>query len=69
MTDSSRPGLDALPKSWDPGAVESDLYEGWVNAGYFKADASSREARVLDRPAAAERDGQPAHGPRAGTHA
>ncbi len=41
MTDSSRPGLDALPKSWDPGAVESDLYEGWVNAGYFKADAST----------------------------
>ncbi len=43
MTDSSRPGLDALPKSWDPGAVESDLYEGWVNAGYFKADASSEK--------------------------
>ncbi|WP_264073179.1 class I tRNA ligase family protein, partial [Mycolicibacter minnesotensis] len=41
MTDSSRPGLDALPKSWEPGAVESDLYEGWVNAGYFMADAAS----------------------------
>jgi valyl-tRNA synthetase len=31
----------ALPKSWDPGAVESQLYEGWVDAGYFTADASS----------------------------
>ncbi|GJF16247.1 valine--tRNA ligase [Mycolicibacterium cyprinidarum] len=51
MTDSSQPtansglegvpGLDALPKSWDPGAVESTLYEGWVNAGYFTADAAS----------------------------
>jgi valyl-tRNA synthetase len=30
-----------LPKSWDPGAVESQLYEGWVKAGYFKAHASS----------------------------
>jgi valyl-tRNA synthetase len=31
----------ALPKSWDPAAVESDIYEGWVKAGYFTADASS----------------------------
>ena len=35
------PSGDALPKSWDPGAVEAQLYEGWVKAGYFKADASS----------------------------
>ncbi|MDA4110697.1 valine--tRNA ligase [Mycolicibacterium holsaticum] len=35
------PGVEALPKSWDPGAVESDLYEGWVDAGYFAADATS----------------------------
>ena len=35
------PALDALPKSWDPAAVESELYEGWVNAGYFRADPSS----------------------------
>ena len=34
-------GADALPKSWDPGAVEGELYQGWVDAGYFKADASS----------------------------
>ncbi|EGD55608.1 valyl-tRNA synthetase [Gordonia neofelifaecis NRRL B-59395] len=37
--------IDALPKSWDPGAVEADLYQGWVDAGYFSADAAS------DKPA------------------
>jgi valyl-tRNA synthetase len=38
--DSAGPAA-ALPKSWDPGAVEAQLYEGWVKAGYFRADASS----------------------------
>ncbi|SBS79472.1 Valine--tRNA ligase [uncultured Mycobacterium sp.] len=42
-TDDSR--ADALPKSWDPGAVEAELYQGWVDAGYFTADATS------DKPA------------------
>ncbi|MFE3291044.1 valine--tRNA ligase [Rhodococcus sp. NPDC059234] len=32
---------DALPKSWDPSAVEQELYEGWVDAGYFTADPTS----------------------------
>lgn len=32
---------DKLPKSWNPADVESDLYQGWVDAGYFKADPSS----------------------------
>ncbi len=32
---------DALPKSWEPQAVESDLYEGWVSKGYFTPDAAS----------------------------
>jgi valyl-tRNA synthetase len=45
VTASARPDpaslAAALPKSWDPGAVESQLYEGWVKAGYFKAAASS----------------------------
>ena len=41
MTASSKPSADALPKSWDPGAAESQLYEGWVKAGYFQAEASS----------------------------
>ena len=49
--------------------MESDLYEGWVDAGYFKADRDQRQAPVLDRAAAAERDRQPAHGPRARPHA
>ena len=35
--------MESLPKSWDPGAVESDLYQGWVDAGYFTADASSEK--------------------------
>ncbi|MCV7346169.1 valine--tRNA ligase [Mycolicibacterium rhodesiae] len=38
-TDDSR--ADALPKSWDPGAVETQMYQGWVDAGYFTADATS----------------------------
>lgn len=34
-----------LPKSWDPVEHEAQLYQGWVDAGYFTADATS------DRPA------------------
>jgi len=30
-----------LPKSWDPAEHESRLYQGWVDAGYFMADATS----------------------------
>ncbi|MDT5196024.1 MAG: valyl-tRNA synthetase [Mycobacterium sp.] len=33
--------MESLPKTWDPSAVESDLYQGWVDAGYFTADAAS----------------------------
>ncbi|WP_280829064.1 valine--tRNA ligase [Mycobacterium sp. OTB74] len=32
---------DSLPKSWDPSAVEADMYQGWVDAGYFTADPTS----------------------------
>ncbi|MGV0992092.1 MAG: valine--tRNA ligase [Mycobacterium sp.] len=32
---------ETLPKSWDPGAVEAPLYQAWVGAGYFTADATS----------------------------
>ena len=32
---------DQLPKSWEPQAVEKDLYEGWVDRGYFTPDANS----------------------------
>ncbi|MGV9712312.1 valine--tRNA ligase [Gordonia sp. NPDC003424] len=34
-----------LPKSWDPAEHEGRLYQGWVDAGYFTADATS------DKPA------------------
>jgi valyl-tRNA synthetase len=37
------PGLQSLPKTWDPTAVESDLYQGWLDAGYFTADAASEK--------------------------
>ena len=38
-TDDTR--AEALPKTWDPGAVETGIYPGWVDAGYFTADATS----------------------------
>ncbi|MBF6385644.1 valine--tRNA ligase [Nocardia farcinica] len=39
--DNSRNRGDALPKSWDPSAVEAEMYERWVSAGYFTADPAS----------------------------
>jgi valyl-tRNA synthetase len=30
-----------LPKSWDPAAMESVIYQKWLDAGYFAADPSS----------------------------
>jgi valyl-tRNA synthetase len=41
VTASSEHTAEALPKSWEPGAVESQIYEGWVDAGFFKADPAS----------------------------
>jgi len=38
---TDEPRADALPKTWDPGAIETQLYQGWVDAGYFTADAAS----------------------------
>ena len=38
-TDDSR--AEALPKTWEPGAAETGIYQGWVDAGYFTADATS----------------------------
>ncbi|MET0897588.1 MAG: valine--tRNA ligase [Mycobacterium sp.] len=40
-TDAAASRAQALPKSWDPAAVESELYQGWVDAGYFTADPTS----------------------------
>ncbi|MCK0092421.1 valine--tRNA ligase [Rhodococcus sp. F64268] len=39
--ENSQNPADALPKSWDPSAVEEALYQGWVDAGYFEADPAS----------------------------
>ena len=33
--------VEELPKAWDPGSVESSIYQGWVDAGYFTADPTS----------------------------
>jgi valyl-tRNA synthetase len=44
-SDSADYSATALPKSWDPTEVESELYQGWVAAGYFTADPGS------DKPA------------------
>lgn len=43
MPDDSHATADPaeLPKSWDPGAVEAEIYRGWVDAGYFTADPTS----------------------------
>ncbi len=44
MTENpAQPSTD-LPTTWNPADVEAELYQGWVDAGYFKADAGS------DRP-------------------
>lgn len=32
-----------LPKHWDPSAVEADMYQRWVDAGYFHADVNSNK--------------------------
>ncbi|MGA9359856.1 MAG: class I tRNA ligase family protein, partial [Mycobacterium sp.] len=40
MTASHSSAAD-LPKSWDPAATESVIYQKWLDAGYFGADASS----------------------------
>ncbi len=41
MTASPKPAAEALPKSWDPAAVESAIYQRWLDAGYFHADPGS----------------------------
>ncbi|MFF7942245.1 valine--tRNA ligase [Nocardia gamkensis] len=39
--DNTRNRADALPKSWTPSEVEAEMYERWVDAGYFTADPGS----------------------------
>lgn len=42
-SNSNRNRADALPKSWDPKAVEAKLYQTWLDAGYFSADPESQK--------------------------
>ncbi|MCY7342006.1 MAG: valine--tRNA ligase [Pseudonocardia sp.] len=41
MTDTLPPRTADLPAQWNPGEVEGGMYERWVEAGYFTADAAS----------------------------
>jgi valyl-tRNA synthetase len=41
VTENSARRSTDLPPAWEPAAVESELYERWVTAGYFAADAHS----------------------------
>ncbi|WP_026423135.1 valine--tRNA ligase [Actinokineospora inagensis] len=43
MTDTPTPRGTDLPPAWEPAAVEPELYEGWVAAGYFTADPASEK--------------------------
>ncbi len=38
---AASPGAEPLPRSWEPGAVEGAIYQGWLDAGYFTADPAS----------------------------
>ncbi|WP_370947794.1 valine--tRNA ligase [Amycolatopsis sp. cg5] len=40
MTENAQPQTD-LPGAWNPADEEATLYQRWVDAGYFTADASS----------------------------
>ncbi|WP_080794449.1 valine--tRNA ligase [Corynebacterium pacaense] len=42
-TESNHDRADKLPRTWDPKAVEAELYQGWVDAGYFTADPTSKK--------------------------
>ena len=44
MTDTSSQQPRDLPPAWEPASVEAELYERWVDAGYFSSDPDS------DRP-------------------
>jgi len=41
VTDTLPPRTADLPAQWNPGEVEGGMYERWVEAGYFTADAAS----------------------------
>ncbi len=41
MTSAQSSPPDPLPATWEPAAVEAELYQRWVDAGYFTADPNS----------------------------
>lgn len=41
MTETHAAQPRELPSSWNPADVEAELYQRWVEAGYFTADANS----------------------------
>ncbi|HWD05504.1 MAG TPA: valine--tRNA ligase [Amycolatopsis sp.] len=43
MTENAPPQKTDLPGAWDPAAEEAPMYDRWVAAGYFTADASSEK--------------------------
>ncbi|GAB2669836.1 valine--tRNA ligase [Gordonia jinhuaensis] len=43
--DATADRADRLPKTWEPSEHEADLYQSWLDGGYFTADAAS------DKPA------------------
>ena len=43
VTDNSSQQPRDLPPAWEPATVEAELYQRWVDAGYFTADAASEK--------------------------
>ncbi|HEV8556996.1 MAG TPA: valine--tRNA ligase [Actinophytocola sp.] len=43
MTDIPSQLTTELPPAWQPAAVEAELYQRWVDSGYFRADPRSPE--------------------------
>ncbi|AIG64556.1 valine--tRNA ligase [Corynebacterium atypicum] len=41
QTDQTANRADLLPKSWDPKGFEAQLYQRWLDRGYFNADPES----------------------------
>lgn len=41
MTENDAQAVTELPATWNPADEEAAIYRGWVNAGYFTADAAS----------------------------
>ena len=58
-----------LEKTFRPAEVEAKHYDAWEKSGAFAAHEAVQRAALHHHDAAAQRDRQPAHGPRAELHA